>query len=45
MVAKKDEDCEDCKFNLAADDEKVRCDFLKMLGKTDAACDKFEKRE
>ena len=44
-VSKNDEDCETCKFNLNADDEKVRCEFLKLLGKpTDAACEKYESK-
>ncbi len=42
---KKDKDCEDCKFNLGADDEQVHCEFLKMLGKPPGpGCEKFEKR-
>lgn len=40
----KESDCADCKFNLAQDDEEVRCKFLEMIGKSDPACEKFEKR-
>ena len=28
-------DCESCKFNLSMDDEKLRCEFAKMLGKSE----------
>ena len=38
------EDCVDCKFNLSADDEQVRCEFAKMLGKTEPGCENYEKK-
>jgi hypothetical protein len=36
------EDCESCKFNITMDDEKMRCEFAKMLGKREPGCEKFE---
>ncbi|MHA1683290.1 MAG: hypothetical protein ACTSUE_20290 [Promethearchaeota archaeon] len=44
MGKKTTDDCSDCKFNIAADDEMVHCEFLKMLGKSDSKCDKFEEK-
>ncbi|MBN2149928.1 MAG: hypothetical protein JW839_00650 [Candidatus Lokiarchaeota archaeon] len=37
-------DCESCKFNLGMDDEKMRCEFAKMLGKSEPGCEKYEPR-
>jgi len=34
--------CESCQFNVGMDDEKMRCEFMKMLGKNDPACEKYE---
>ncbi|MHA1792677.1 MAG: hypothetical protein ACTSVI_08540 [Promethearchaeota archaeon] len=38
-------ECETCKFNVSMDDDKVECEFLKMIGKYDPKCEKYEKRE
>ncbi len=37
-------DCESCKFNLNIDDEKMRCEFAKMLGKNEPGCEKYEEK-
>ena len=38
-------DCESCKFNINMDDEKMRCEFAKMLGKHEPGCEKFEEKK
>jgi hypothetical protein len=38
-------DCESCKFNINMDDEKMRCEFAKMLGKREPGCEKFEEKK
>nr|MDO8083921.1 hypothetical protein [Candidatus Sigynarchaeum springense]MDO8118612.1 hypothetical protein [Candidatus Sigynarchaeota archaeon] len=43
-VEAKKEDCESCKFNLGMDDEKLRCEFAKMLGKNEPGCENYEKK-
>ncbi|MHA1370274.1 MAG: hypothetical protein ACTSWN_17095 [Promethearchaeota archaeon] len=38
-------DCKTCKFNLSDDSEEVRCEFMKVLGKSDPVCEKYEKKQ
>ncbi len=37
--------CENCQFNIGMDDEQMKCEFMKMLGKKDPACEKYEPKE
>ncbi len=41
----KKENCESCKFNISMDDEKMRCEFAKMLGKREPGCEKYEEKK
>jgi hypothetical protein len=37
-------DCESCKFNTSMEDEQMRCEFAKMLGKREPGCEKYEQK-
>ncbi len=37
-------DCESCKFNANMDDEKMKCEFAKMLGKREPGCENYEQK-
>jgi hypothetical protein len=37
-------DCESCKFNINMDDDKMKCEFAKMLGKREPGCEKYEQK-
>lgn len=38
-------DCESCKFNINMDDEKLRCEFAKMLGKKEPGCEQYKEKD
>jgi hypothetical protein len=34
--------CENCTFNTSMDDDQARCEFVKLMGKKDPTCAKYE---
>ncbi|HME53574.1 MAG TPA: hypothetical protein VKM55_15215 [Candidatus Lokiarchaeia archaeon] len=34
--------CENCTFNSGMDDDQARCEFMKLMGKKDPTCSKYE---